>query len=208
MTGRAVIALMARLRGHAIPIAAAEQLAERFRADLDRPQRELSRGNRQKIGLIQALAHEPDLLIMDEPTSGLDPLMQAEFLTLVNELRERGCTILLSSHDLAEVEHSCDRVAMIRSGRLLETETVSKLLSRTTKSVRIRLDRAPEAVGLLTAVDGVVLVAESGSELRLKVAGEIDPLIKALAHLQVRDLEIGRPSLEDTFVALYREESP
>lgn len=206
MTGRAVIALMSRLRGIEFPVQRAETLAERFHADLDRPQRELSRGNRQKIGLIQALAHDPDLLIMDEPTSGLDPLMQAEFLALVGELRELGRTLLLSSHDLTEVEHSCDRVAMIRRGKLFEIESVSALLARTTKSVRVRVGEPTDAARVLGALEGVGLTATNGAELQLSVAGAIDPLVKALAGMQVLDLEIGRPSLEDTFVSLYQEE--
>ena len=104
---------------------------ERFRADLERPLGQLSRGNRQKVGLILALFHQPELLILDEPTSGLDPLMQEEFLALVREERERGCAVFLSSHELDEVERVCDRVGIIRGGRLIAVERVADLLGKT-----------------------------------------------------------------------------
>jgi len=103
----------------------AEALAERFRADLDRPLGQLSRGNRQKVGLILACFHSPELLILDEPTSGLDPLMQEEFMALVAEERERGCTVVLSSHELDEVERVCDRVGIVRTGKLIAVERVA-----------------------------------------------------------------------------------
>ena len=117
-TGREALALLARLRG-TDGLGRAEQLAERFHADLDRPLGELSRGNRQKVGLILALFHSPDLLVLDEPTSGLDPLMQEEFLALLHEERRRGCAVFLSSHELDEVERVCDRVGIIRDGRVI-----------------------------------------------------------------------------------------
>src|SRR4051794_36470889 len=115
-SGREALRLLARLRGMK-GFGRAEALAERFRADLDRPLGELSRGNRQKVGLILATFHSPELLILDEPTSGLDPLMQEEFLSLVAEERERGCTVFISSHELDEVERVCDRVGIVRAGR-------------------------------------------------------------------------------------------
>ena len=125
-TGREIVTLFAALRGMH-DLGRARELAERFHADLDRPVGHLSRGNRQKIGLIQALFHAPELLILDEPTGGLDPLMQEEFHKVVAEERERGTTILLSSHDLDEVERLCDRVAIIRDGRLVAVEHVADL---------------------------------------------------------------------------------
>ena len=130
-TGREAVSLLARLRG-VDELGRAEALARRFRADLDRPLGELSRGNRQKVGLILAVFHSPDLLILDEPTSGLDPLMQEEFLALVREERERGCAVFLSSHELDEVERVCDRVGIIRDGTLIAVERVADLLARDT----------------------------------------------------------------------------
>jgi ABC-2 type transport system ATP-binding protein len=124
VTGRRLLEFLAAVRGVA-GLGRAPELAERFDADLDRRLGELSRGSRQKIGLIQALFHEPELLLLDEPTGGLDPLMQEEFLAVVAEERDRGRTVFLSSHDLDEVERACDRVGIIRDGRLAAVEPVS-----------------------------------------------------------------------------------
>ena len=138
-SGREALALLAKLRGLS-GIGRAEALAERFRADLERPLGQLSRGNRQKVGLILALFHLPELLILDEPTSGLDPLMQEEFLALVEEERERGCAVFLSSHELDEVERVCDRVGIVRDGRLIAVERVSELLAKTQRRDRVEVE--------------------------------------------------------------------
>jgi len=135
-TGKEALALLSRLRG-VDRLDRAEDLARRFRADLERPLGHLSRGNRQKVGLILSVFHEPDLLILDEPTSGLDPLMQEEFLALISEERERGCTVFLSSHELDEVERVCDRVGIIRDGRLITVERVADLVGRTQRRVTV-----------------------------------------------------------------------
>jgi ABC-2 type transport system ATP-binding protein len=140
-SGRQALHLLARLRG-VDGLGRAEALAERFRADLDRPLGELSRGNRQKVGLILACFHSPELLILDEPTSGLDPLMQEEFLALVAEERERGCTVFLSSHELDEVERVCDRVGIVRGGRLVAVERVADLLAKTQRRDRVEVEFA------------------------------------------------------------------
>jgi len=148
--------LLARLRG-VDGLGRAEALAERFRADLDRPLGELSRGNRQKVGLILACFHSPELLILDEPTSGLDPLMQEEFLALVAEERERGCTVFLSSHELDEVERVCDRVGIVRAGRLVAVERVADLLAKTQRRDRVEVEFAePVALADVRALPGVV----------------------------------------------------
>ncbi|HXQ89414.1 MAG TPA: AAA family ATPase, partial [Solirubrobacterales bacterium] len=125
--------------------------------DLDRPLGELSRGNRQKVGLILACFHSPDLLVLDEPTSGLDPLMQEEFLALVREERERGCTVLLSSHELDEVERVCDRVGIVREGRLIAVERMADLLGKAQRHNLVEVEFA-EAVELedVRAMPGVV----------------------------------------------------
>jgi ABC-2 type transport system ATP-binding protein len=201
LTGRQVLRLFARLRG--VPISGyADELAERLHADLDRPQKELSRGNRQKIGLIQALAHEPDLVIMDEPTSGLDPLMQEEFLQIVDEIRTQNRTVLLSSHNMSEVERACDRVAMIHEGRVLEIEKVSSLLSRSPKEVRVMFVDEPVAAAF-AAIDGVSDVQTVGSALSLKVRGNVDAVLREVAKHKVIDFVCERPSLESAFVQLY-----
>jgi ABC-2 type transport system ATP-binding protein len=155
-SGREALHLLARLRG-VDGLGRAEALAERFRADLDRPLGELSRGNRQKVGLILATFHAPELLILDEPTSGLDPLMQEEFLALVAEERARGCTVLLSSHELDEVERVCDRVGIIRDGRLIAVERVSDLLAKTQRRDMVEVEFAePVELEDVRAMPGVL----------------------------------------------------
>ncbi len=154
--GREALALLARLRG-VDDLSRARQLAERFRADLERPLGQLSRGNRQKVGLILAVFHRPELLILDEPTSGLDPLMQEEFLALVREERERGCAVFLSSHELDEVERVCDRVGIIRGGRLIAVERVEDLLGKTTQRRRVEVEFAePVELEQVRGMPGVV----------------------------------------------------
>lgn len=155
-TGREALRLLARLRG-ADGLGRAEALAKRFRADLDRPLGELSRGNRQKVGLILATFHSPELLILDEPTSGLDPLMQEEFLALVGEERERGCTVLISSHELDEIERVCDRVGIVREGKLIAVERVADLLAKTQRRNLVEVEFAePVELENVRAIPGVV----------------------------------------------------
>lgn len=202
-TGREAVSLLARLRGVA-GLGDATALAERFRADLERPLGQLSRGNRQKIGLILAVFHRPELLVLDEPTSGLDPLMQEEFLALVREERERGCAVFLSSHELDEVQRVCDRVGIIREGRVVAVERVSELLEKTPRRVSVRFAEAPD-VGWLRGLAGVSEVETGEGRVRLKVADEIDPVLKAIARHTVLDLEIARPTLEEVFLTYYRE---
>ncbi len=155
-SGREALSLLARLRG-VEGIGRAEALAKRFRANLDRPLGELSRGNRQKVGLILATFHEPELLILDEPTSGLDPLMQEEFLALVSEERERGCTVFISSHELDEVERVCDRVGIVRAGRLVAVERIADLLGKTQRRNLVEVEFAePVELEDVRAFPGVV----------------------------------------------------
>jgi len=155
-SGREAIALLARLRG-VEDLTRVEDLAKRFRADLERPMGQLSRGNRQKVGLILAVFHRPELLILDEPTSGLDPLMQEEFLALVREERERGCAVFVSSHELDEVERVCDRVGIIRDGRMIAVERVADLLGKTQRRDRVEVEfDAPVELERVRAMPGVV----------------------------------------------------
>ncbi|HEU5104642.1 MAG TPA: ABC transporter ATP-binding protein [Solirubrobacterales bacterium] len=155
-TGREALRLLAKLRGMD-GLGRAEQLAARFRADLDRPLGQLSRGNRQKIGLVLAAFHEPELLILDEPTSGLDPLMQEEFLALVAEERERGCAVFISSHELDEVERVCDRVGIVKAGRLIAVEQVAELLAKSRRRNLVEVEFAePVELEDVRAMPGVV----------------------------------------------------
>lgn len=199
--GREALSLLARLRGTG-SLDRAYELADRFEADLDRPLGKLSRGNRQKVGLILALFHQPELSILDEPTSGLDPIMQEEFLALVQEERSRGATVFLSSHELDEVERVCDRVGIIREGRLVAVERVADLVGRMAHRVSVRFASAGEAA-LLEGCPGVGEMQVSGAEARFTVAGALDPVVRALAHGHVEDLEVSGPTLEEVFLTYY-----
>jgi ABC-2 type transport system ATP-binding protein len=200
-SGREALRLLARLRG-IDGAGRAEALAERFHADLDRPLGQLSRGNRQKVGLILATFHSPELLILDEPTSGLDPLMQEEFLALVAEERERGCTVLLSSHELDEVERVCDRVGIVREGRLIAVERIDDLLGRARRTVTLELADPGDLAGL-RSLPGVTDLQALDGRVTFKVAGDLDAAIKAIARHHVRDMELTHPSLEEVFLTYY-----
>jgi len=204
-TGREIVAFLAALRGLR-SLGRTSELAERFSADLDRPVGHLSRGNRQKIGLIQALFHAPELLILDEPTGGLDPLMQEEFHKIVAEERERGVTVFLSSHDLDEVERLCDRVAIIRDGRLIAVEHVDDLTRRRYRHVTVEFADAVD-VSELRGLPGVRDLQVDGRRARFGVAaGALDAVIKALARHEIVDLELAHPSLEEIFMTYYARE--
>jgi ABC-2 type transport system ATP-binding protein len=201
LSGRELVTFLAELRG--VPgLGRAEALAERFRADLDRPLGELSRGNRQKIGLVQAGFHDPELLVLDEPTSGLDPLMQEAFLEFVREERSRGRTVFLSSHDLDEVERVCDRVGIIRDGRLAAVENVEEITGRAFRHVTLefaeRVD--PDEFGRLP---GVIDLVPDGRRVAFKATGALDPIIKAAARHTLTDIELVRPTLEEVFLTYY-----
>jgi beta-exotoxin I transport system ATP-binding protein len=202
-TGREALRLLARLRGIA-GLGRAEALAKRFRADLERPLGQLSRGNRQKVGLILALFHEPELLILDEPTSGLDPLMQEEFLALVREERERGCTVFISSHELDEVERVCDRVGIIRGGTLIAVEQVGDLLGRTQRRVSVQFTE-PVDLAALRESPGVSGLEVDGGRIAFRVSGDLDRVVKEIARHPVADLEIVHPTLEEVFLTFYEE---
>ncbi len=199
-TGRRALDLLARLRG--VPTARADELAERFRADLGRPLGELSRGNRQKVGLILATFHRPELLILDEPTGGLDPMMKEEFLALVGEERDRGATVFLSSHELDEVERICDRVGMVRDGRLIAVERIPDLLGRARRKVTARLADAG-GVEDLGRLPGVTDVEPIDGGVSFRCGGDLDAVVKALAAHHVTDLEVSRPTLEEIFLGYY-----
>jgi beta-exotoxin I transport system ATP-binding protein len=202
-SGREALAVLGRLRG-VRDFGRAEELASRLRADLDRPLGQLSRGNRQKVGLILALFHRPELLVFDEPTTGLDPLMQEEFLALVREERERGCTVFISSHELDEVERICDRVGIIRDGRLIAVERVAELLGRTQRRVSVEFASDVD-VAELQALGGVSDVAVRDGRVSFHASGDVDALVKALSRHAVRDLEIAHPTLEEVFLTYYEE---
>jgi len=194
---------MARLRG--LPKGAWRQVAERLELDPTVQVRKLSRGNRQKVGVVQAFMGDEPLLVMDEPTSGLDPLMQREFLTLVSEVRAAGRTIFLSSHNLPEVERACDRVAIIREGRLVEVSTVSDLQASHWRSVSLGLSAVPPD-GLFD-LPNVRVVSASARDVHLMVQGDVNPLLRRLATIEVGDISIATLEIEDVFLGYY-EDSP
>ena len=201
--GRQALALLARLRGVDGTVRA-EELAGRFRADLDRPLGQLSRGNRQKVGLILATFHRPELLILDEPTSGLDPLMQEEFLALVAEERERGCAVFLSSHELDEVQRVCDRVGIVRGGRLIAVERMADLLGKARRRFRVELADT-DGLSRLRELPGVADLELAAGRATFTAAGDLDAVVRELAGHHVVDLEATHPSLEEVFLGYYEE---
>jgi len=176
-------------------------LVERLELDPTVQIRKLSRGNRQKVGVVQAFMGEEPLLVMDEPTTGLDPLMQRVFLGLVAEARSAGRTVFLSSHNLPEVERSCDRVGIIREGRLIEITTVQTILAGHWRSINLVLG-SPVASGFFD-LPNVEVVASTDRELHLMVRGDVNPLLGRIARLDVRDVAITTPDIEDVFLRYY-----
>jgi beta-exotoxin I transport system ATP-binding protein len=203
LTGREFLEFCGQARGLG-GLGSASLLAQRFEADLDRRIGELSRGNRQKIGLIQALFHDPELLMLDEPTTGLDPLMQEEFLGVISEYRDRGGTVFLSSHDLDEVERVCDRVAIIREGRLAAVERVAELRGRAYHHVSIEFD-SPVDGAEFDGIAGVRELDVDGRHISFKLSGPLDPVVKAAARHTVVDMELTEPTLEEVFLTFYAQ---
>jgi ABC-2 type transport system ATP-binding protein len=202
LTAREHLRWLGRLRG-GVADARIEELAGRLELSLDRRIGALSRGNRQKVGLVQAFVHEPDLLILDEPTSGLDPLVQHTFHELVREVVSAGRTVFVSSHGLAEVQTMCDRVGMVRAGRLVAVEHVTTLREHALRNVAVRFadDVPPE----LARLPGVHDLRIEPPRATFRLEGDVDPLLKALARHRVLDLQITPASLEDVFLRFYRD---
>lgn len=183
-----------------------EELSERFALDLGKKIKELSKGNKQKVALIQAWMHRPDVLILDEPTSGLDPLIQQEFHELVHESKKRGTTVFLSSHVLSEVEHLCDRAAIIRNGRLVRVERMSSLHEGTVRHLEVTfVGRAPQTI--FDRIKGVSKVKVEGNILRCVVHNDMGDVIKRLAKHRVKNLISEHASLEELFFEEYGEEA-
>lgn len=181
-------------------------LALRVGLDVTRQVRGLSKGNKQKVGLVQAFLHRPELLILGEPTSGLDPLIQQEFLTMVREARDAGQTVFLSSHVLSEIEHVADRVTVLRAGEVVLTSTVSDLRARLGLTCSIQLARpaVPAEFAGLPGVRSVEASQQDPAHLRVELGGSPDALIKALSRHTVLDLTAEHPDLEAVVMSLYR----
>lgn len=204
MTGRELLQYFGRLRGLG-GLGVAPALADRLDLDLDLPMGRLSRGNRQKIGLVQALFHRPQLLILDEPTTGLDPLVQDTFLQIMREARDEGRTVFLSSHILSEVERVCDRVAIVRAARLAALETTESLLEKRRKRVTLIFD-APVDASQFARLPGVSDVHAQGTAVSLRLNDGIDAVIKLAAEHTLLDLRVEHPSLDEVFMGYYEGE--
>jgi len=193
------------LRGNAVDWGFVRRLTERLDLDLKPQIKNLSHGNKQKVGVVQALMHRPELLLLDEPTLGLDPLMQREVLRLITEAQENGATLFFSSHIMSEVEAVAERVAIIRKGVIVEVAEPATLINRALRRAHVRF-KQPVDIGPLANVPGVtVLSQDDGASVLLQVEGEMDGLIKALAAFPVSDFETERPSLEEVFLAYYED---
>jgi ABC-2 type transport system ATP-binding protein len=201
LSGRELIDYFGRLRG-GVSRARVADLAQRLDCDLRREIRSLSSGNRQKVGLIQALMNDPELLILDEPTNGLDPLVQQTFYELLVEARAAGRTVLLSSHVLPEVERVCDRVAIIREGRLVVVERIADLRARAMRHLEIEFCRDVPGEAFVQ-VAGVRDLSIDANVLRCTVIGAMDPVLKAASRYEVRMLTSSEPSLEEIFLEYY-----
>jgi len=199
----AYLRFLASLRG-GLPERAIPDLAERLQLELSRRIGDLSKGNKQKVGIVAAFMHDPEILILDEPTSGLDPLRQQDVLGLIRERAAAGRTVLLSSHDLGQVEHVADRVGIVRDGRLVAVESVVALQRRAVRRVEVRLSE-PADVTQLATVPGVSDLAVADDVVRLVVEGSMAPLVSELARLPVQTLTSEAPELDEVFRSYYGE---
>ena len=203
LTARELLTHFAHLR-EGPPWAAIEDLCGRFHLELDRPIRALSKGNRQKVGLVQAIMGSPELLVLDEPTTGLDPLVQHLVHEMLRQAADEGRSVFLSSHSLSEVEQVADRVGMIRGGRLTAVERVSDLRSRSVHLVEVRTAE-PAEPSAFEDLAGVTRCVVRGHDAHLEVAGSLDPLVRELAQHDLADLSIREPDLEATFLDFYKD---
>ena len=177
-----------------------QKLASRLDLDLHRKIEDLSFGNRKKVGIVQALLHEPKLIILDEPTSGLDPLIQSHFFELLIEERDRGTTIFFSSHILSEVQKMCDRVAIIKEGKLINVDSIEHLTKNKVKNITITLEQSEH---FQLELAGIVNKEMNHNEIKLLYSGEIKELLSKLNELPILDVLIEEPSLEEVFMHYY-----
>jgi ABC-2 type transport system ATP-binding protein len=206
LSGAAALDYLNDLQGR--PATRREELCERLQMPpsvLKRRVRDYSRGMRQKLGVIQALQHDPDLAILDEPTEGLDPLMQQAFYSIMDDLRQDGRTIFFSSHVLSEVERICDRVAIIRAGHLMVVQHVDELLARRKRTIHLRWrDGTPD----LSSVPGLADVTVQGDRVSATLLGDVAPFVRAVASPELLDLTIEPASLEEAFLEYYADDQP
>ena len=201
LTGRQFLTYCMNIKGQDETTSFIE-LAERLNCDLDKKIDTLSHGNKQKIAIIRALAHKPQLVIMDEPTTGLDPLVQNEFESIIRGMASDGSTILFSSHVLSEVENICDRIAIIGNGKLITMEDVSDLKSRQTRILTVTFADNVDAQ-TFGSIPGIKNVDVVNNQLSFEISGPIDSIIKAIAKYNVLDIKIHEPDLEEIFLSYY-----
>ena len=206
LTGHQTLKYFARLRG-GVDQSYVDELAERLKADLSKKVGEYSTGNRQKIGLIQAFMHKPDLLILDEPNAGLDPLIQQEFHALMSEVRADGRTVFLSSHTLSEVERVADRVGIIRNGRLIVVERVDELKRKAIRRIDFEFAEAVPA-DLFDGAQGVRSATVEGRMAQVSFEGSVNGLLQASMTHDVLNLHTKESDLEEIFLAYYRDAQP
>ncbi len=205
LTGKQTLEYFANLRGGVDPVYQAS-LIERFELETGKRFKEYSKGNKQKVGVIAALQHKPELLVLDEPTSGLDPLVQQTFFNTLRECVTDGATVFLSSHILSEVEKSCNRVAIIRDGQIAKLDTVEGLRDLAHHQVELRF-AGPVPSDAFAHLPGVSDVVAEDHVLRMRVAGTITPVVRAAAQYELLDFVSREPSLEETFLAQYGREA-
>ena len=204
LTGHEQLESLARMRESVDP-AIRDSLVERFECVLDRPIRELSKGNRQKLGIVQAFMHRPEVVILDEPTGGLDPINQGEFRSLTRETAADGRTVFLSSHSLEEVQRTAHRVGIIRAGRLIDVDSVASLRERSLRQISIRFADAVDAAAL-SAIDGVRIQETEDRTVRLTAPEPaMDAIVKVAASHRIVDFVAEPADLEEIFLELYRE---
>jgi beta-exotoxin I transport system ATP-binding protein len=201
LTGRDHLETFAKVRG-GVAAMRIDELVERFDIELDRPIRELSKGNRQKVGLLLTFMHDPELLVLDEPTSGLDPLMQDQFLQLLQETAAEGRTVFLSSHSLDEVQRVATTVALIREGRLVVTDTIANLQSQAPTRVTFEFAGPVDGDGF-RRLPGVQSVDVDGERVELAVTGSLDAVVKEAARHETLSVTARPPDLEDLFLGYY-----
>ena len=193
------------LRGNIVDWDYIRQLAERLNLDLSKQIKNLSKGNKQKVGVIQALMHRPALLLLDEPTAGLDPLMQQEVLSLLRESNAEGATIFFSSHIMSEVEQIADRVAIIRSGTVVEVADTSTLTKRALRRLIVRFKR-PIDLAQLRELSGVELLHQVANTMAsFQITGDLEAFVHTLGKMPVLDLETEHPALEEVFMSYYKD---
>ena len=203
MTARQIFRYFNRLRGNRSNWDFILELSERLKLELKIPIKNFSHGNKQKVGVVQALMHRPELVLLDEPTGGLDPLMQQEVLRMLAEAQDNGASVFFSSHIISEVQAVTDRVAIIRNGKIVEIAETALLLNRSMRQVRIRFQQPTRADELFNLPGVELLSRDDGLSVLLQVEGEMDVLIKTLAQYPVSDFETQRTSLEEIFLAYY-----